>query len=231
MYRIAELPLEDRPRERMEILGPEALTKADLLAILISSGTQGKSALALGQELLQRWGTLQNLAEASLEELSQIKGLGKAKALKLQAAFALAKRIKLSQPNPKPQVLGPSQAMEILREPLEEKRQEHFVALLLDSKSCFMRLEKIAVGGLKGVQVHPREVFLPAIRHSAAAMIVAHNHPSGDSTPSRQDLQVTRKLVDAGRILGIPLQDHLIVGHGNHCSLRESHSELFEAKI
>lgn len=214
------MPEHERPRERLAAQGPEALLDAELLAILLGSGIKGKSVLQLSQEILMQASSLEVLAGSSLEELQTIQGVGPAKALQLVALFALARRIakapieRLSEP-----ITDAAQAYNLVKTQLEQQTRELFVVVLQDVRKRLICTELVAIGSLSQVIVHPREVFYPAIRHKASSLIVAHNHPSGDPTPSADDRQVTRRIARAGETLGVALLDHLVVGAGTFTSL------------
>ncbi len=220
-YTIQQLPAAERPRERMAALGSEALATSELVAILLGSGMQGKSVLELAKELVTTFGSLRNLAEATTAELSRIKGVGPAKATLLKAAFTLASRLAQEAVPPRTPVKHPLHAYQLVKESLEQAKKELFMTLLLDTRGCVFHQELISVGTLNRTLVHPREVFHPAVRHQAASLIVAHNHPSGDPTPSQADLTLTERLIETGAILGIPLNDHLIIGRDSYRSLRQ----------
>lgn len=221
MYFVQDLPAQDRPRERLLSLGPSALSAAELLAILLGSGTKEKSVLELSQELLVRFGSLSQLAQASTEELCSVKGIGEAKAVLLQAVFSLATKLSVKKEEARPHLLHPSSVYDLVKGEMELLNHEEFWVLLLDAKGKWIRKEVVSQGTLTESLVHPREFFHPAIRHKAARVIAVHNHPSGDPTPSSQDLSLTQALIAAGDLLGIPLSDHLIVGKGKYVSLRE----------
>lgn len=218
---VRSLPQEERPRERLMKEGADALSVAELLAIVLGSGYRGKPVHHLAQELLASFGSLEALMDASIEELCQTKGLGIAKAIQLKAASALGLRSARGQSGRPPRLGTPEEAYRWIGQQLEGLSQEVLVVLLLNGKQELIRHERVGQGTLSRVLVHPREVFLPAIRHKAAGLILAHNHPSGDPTPSQEDLQITRQLQEAGAILDIPLHDHLIIGRGSYVSLRE----------
>lgn len=215
-YTIAQLPTDDRPRERLQLLGADALSTAELIAIVLGSGMRGKSVLALSQEILARY---PNPGKATLAELCEINGLGPAKAVQLHAALALSSRINHSR-DVRQKIVSPEAAYSLVRDRLEEATQEHFLVLLLDAKCRLITIETVAVGTLTEVLVHPREVFRPAIRHSAAGLILVHNHPSGDPTPSDEDKSVTLSLSQAAELLQIEFHDHLIIGNNSFKSLR-----------
>lgn len=220
-YTLHDLPLEDRPRERLLQSGSDALSNAELLAIILGSGTRGKSVLQLAQEVLARFGTLENLSKATVSELCTVKGIGKAKAIQIAATLGIGKRAAMQQRTSRCHISTPTHAYHLLRDELEGQQREHFVALMLDTKGFVIAKETIGVGTLTEVLVHPREVFHPAIRHCAHSILVAHNHPSGDPTPSSQDRLLTTQLVEVGELLDIPLRDHLIIGNEGFLSLRQ----------
>ncbi|GAB4187626.1 MAG: DNA repair protein RadC [Simkaniaceae bacterium] len=217
--KIRDLPLEDRPRERLLKNGSAVLSLSELLAILIGNGTKGKSALNLAGELLGRFQGIEGLLEASLEELISVKGIGMAKAIQLKAAFALALRCKQDAFFSKPSIREPLDAYHLLKDLFYQKKKEILAVLLRDVRKKAIHLEIIAMGSLTEVVSHPREVFHSAVRKNAHSLIIAHNHPSGDPSPSKQDLELTRRLVISGSVLGIPLDDHIIFGSGNFVSL------------
>ncbi|MBI3321018.1 MAG: DNA repair protein RadC [Candidatus Omnitrophica bacterium] len=218
---IRDLPLSERPRERLTQLGAEALSEHELLACLLGRGVAGESVLISARRLLSTFGTLRGMFEASVEQLSQVHGIGPAKAAQLKAAIELARRMALPAHQRPPRVIESAEAAaELLRPRLVEKKKEHFVAILLDARHRVIRISPIAVGSLSATLVHPRELFKEAVAASAAAVIVAHNHPSGDPEPSAQDVQITKRLVEAGALLGIEVLDHLIIGADGLVSLR-----------
>ncbi len=210
-YRITDLPLSERPREKLHALGAERLDTAELIAILLRTGTGGRSAIEIGRDLLAQFQTIERLAAASVEELSAIKGIGLAKAVQLKAAFALASRLPATR-EARPMLRTPRDVADRLREEMQHFEVEEFHVLLLDTKNRLIRDVKVSKGTLNASLVHPREVFREAIRAGAASVILVHNHPSGDPTPSSDDLRITRELVEAGRVLKIEVLDHIIVG-------------------
>ena len=220
-YSIQHLPEEERPRERLMRSGAESLSSAELIAIILGSGSKTKPILQLAQEVVSRFGGLRQLAEATLTELLEIKGIGMAKAIQLKAALNLGMRASKQVVTPKYRIDHPSHAYYLLKEELEHEKRELFVAIMQDVKGYVICHEVISIGSLSQTLVHPREVFYPAIRHKASSLIVAHNHPSGDPTPSQQDYELTKILVDASRLLNIPLHDHLIIGQQRYLSLRQ----------
>jgi len=209
--RITDLPEAERPREKLHALGAERLSTAELIAILLRTGTSGQSALETGNELLKRFQTIERLSAASIEELSEIKGVGLAKAVQLKAAFELAARLPSSRENRQP-ITTPRDVADLLREPMQHYGVEQFHVLLLDTRNRLIRDVEVSRGTLNASLVHPREVFKEAVKASAASIVLAHNHPSGDPTPSSDDIKITRELVEAGRIMKIEVLDHIIVG-------------------
>jgi DNA repair protein RadC len=218
---IRDMPLEERPRERLIHHGPEALSNPELLAILLRTGTAQESALSLATRILSAMDGLKGVAEATVPQLSTVKGVGPAKAVEIRAAVELGKRICTLTDTARPIIRSPADASQLLMSELRFQAKEHFRALLLDAKNQVIRILSISVGSLTESIVHPRELFREAIRHSSAALIVAHNHPSGDPTPSPEDIATTRRLVEVGRIVGIELLDHVILGDGRYVSLKE----------
>jgi DNA repair protein RadC len=219
---IRDLPVEERPRERMERYGPEALSNAELLAILLRVGMEGESAVRMAERLLVELGGLVGIARARLPQLAEPKGMGLAKAAQLKAAVELGKRIAATGESARPVLNTAALAAAQLMEELRYLEQERLVALFLDNRCQLIRKLTITVGTLAGSPAHPRDIFREAIAHSAASVIIAHNHPSGDPAPSRDDLALTERLVKAGELVGIPLVDHLIIGDGRWISLKES---------
>lgn len=220
-YSVLDLPIHERPRERLQRYGEATLSSAELIAILLGSGTKSVPVLQMAHSLLSHFGSLQKLAAASVEELCEVKGVGLAKSLQLKAAFTLGGRARSHNASAKVKVEHPSHAYHYIREKIEGKGQEHFAAIFLDARGNVITDEIIAVGTVSEVLVHPREVFHPAIRHRASGMIVVHNHPSGELTPSEADISLTRDLIKTGDIIGIPIQDHLIVTAQGYYSFRQ----------
>lgn len=218
---IKELPTEERPRERLARYGPKSLSTADLLAIVLRTGTARMSAITLAQSLLSEHGGLHGVAGASVDELARMKGVGPVKAVQIAACVELGARLAAESGRDRPEIRCPDDAAALVMADLRHTTKEHFVSLLLDTKNRVIRKMTVSVGTLDTSVVHPREVFRDAIAASAASVIVAHNHPSGDPTPSPEDRKVTARLVEAGRLLGIDVLDHIIVGDGRHVSLKE----------
>lgn len=215
------VPFEERPRERLIAEGSEALSTAELLAVVLGSGTKGQSVLQLAGELLSHFGGLANLLDASVVELMKVKGIGKAKAVQIKALFALAKRSFRAKNAPDGQIKNSKDVFDALADLFHGEKKEKLVILLLDAKLCIIHREVVGIGTLTEVLVHPREVFLPAIRFQASSIIVAHNHPSGDPFPSDADLVMTRALKECGEIMSIKLWDHIIFGGGGVFSFKD----------
>ena len=218
---IKDLPPEERPRERLSKHGPEALSTPELLAILLRSGTVRESALDVAEGIVGHLGGLRGLADATIEQLSQIRGVGVVKATEIRAAVELGKRISAFTHEARPVIRCPADVSQLVMSELRHEAREQFRVLLLDTRNQVTRVSTVSVGSLTESIVHPREVFREAIRHSSAALIAVHNHPSGDPTPSPEDIQVTQRLAEAGRLVGIELLDHVIVGDGRYVSLKE----------
>lgn len=218
--RLKALPSSERPRERLVQQGLNALSLAELFAIVLGSGTKNKSVLDLSRELLVHFGSLENLFDASIAELMQIKGIGQAKAIQLKAVFGIVLRCRQSTFSATP-ITSHRQAYLIAKEEIEGCKQEVLLVLLRDVKGCLIHREHVAIGTLSQVLAHPREIFYPAVRHKAHSFILAHNHPSGDPTPSAADLNLTRCLIHSAHLMGIGLDDHLIIGRNAYTSLHQ----------
>lgn len=220
--RITDWPEGERPRERLYHVGPAGLAETELLAILLGTGSRGRTAVDLARELLSRDGSLSKLAGRDAGELRQLKGVGPAKAATLAAAFELTRRIR-SQGSGARVTLGTPEAVFSHFGPLmEDLKKEAFRVALLDAQNRLLKDVLVSEGTLSASLVHPREVFKPAIVESAAHMILIHNHPSGDPTASREDLRLTRQLVECARLLDIRIHDHVIIGRGRFLSLAQS---------
>jgi DNA repair protein RadC len=221
-FTVHDLPKPERPRERLQKLGPEALSSQELLALVIGRGIPKKSVMIIAQELLARFRNVKAISQATLEELSQIKGIGLAKAAQIKACFELGKREDLEPPDLVPfDIKNPEAVVKAIRASVQDKAKEHFKLILLNSRNRVIGISTISIGTLTTSLVHPREVFKEAIMHSAASVVLAHNHPSGDPDPSEDDLKITKKLVESGKILGIEVIDHIIIGKIAHYSFRE----------
>ena len=225
--RIRDLPVHERPRERLFEQGAGVLSDSELLAILLRTGLQGRSAVEVGRNLMSSFGTLNQLAKARLEDLQAIKGVGRDKAVTLKAAFELAKRMARELSRESPVLDSPERIADLMREECRVNRVEQFQAVLLNTRRRLIRIQKISQGTLDTILVHPREVFQPAIAANASAIVLVHNHPSGDPAPSEADIKVTRDLIRAGQLLRIEVLDHVILGirtdqrEKDYVSLRE----------
>ncbi len=218
---IHDMPSGERPRERLQNYGPEALSTAEIMAILLRTGTRGENVLALATRLLAEFSGLGGLARASFGELSAVRGVGQAKAAQLKAGLEIGRRLLIAAPDERPQISSPADAANLLMLEMGHLEQEHLRVLLLDTKNRVLGSPTIYKGNVNTRVIRLAELFREAIRHNSTAVIVAHNHPSGDPTPSPEDVQVTRQIAEAGRLLDIDVLDHLIVGHGRYVSLRE----------
>ncbi|MBI3303833.1 MAG: DNA repair protein RadC [Deltaproteobacteria bacterium] len=218
---IKEWPESDRPREKLLENGPETLSKAELLAIILRTGeaSTGQSALDHGRALMNRFEeSFRRLEEASVQDLCDIKGIGPAKAAQIKAALEIAKRFAQEEIKKGEQFRSSADVFNHYREHLGSLKKEEFHVLLLDAKNRKIKDVRVSEGSLTSSLVHPREVFNPVIRESAAAVILIHNHPSGDPLPSQEDLQITRRLREIGEVMGIRVLDHLIIGKGKYVS-------------
>ncbi|MDR1069384.1 MAG: DNA repair protein RadC [Gracilibacteraceae bacterium] len=215
------MPAEIKPRERAVRFGIGALSNGELLALLLRVGTPGENVLRLAEHILTETGGLRKLVKITLPELTKMRGVGQTKALALLAAFELNRRAAEDTDDPDRVVTKPEDAVGLLDD-MRSLDREHFRVIFLNTKNKVLGSELISVGSLNSSIVHPRECFKGALRYGANAVILAHNHPSGDPTPSRQDLALTQRLVDSGKILGIEVLDHIIVGKKNFISLKES---------
>jgi DNA repair protein RadC len=219
--------LDAGARERLVARGPDALTHAELIAILLRTGLQGVNVVQIGQNLIQKFGSLNALASASVDELRKVPGIGRDKAATLVAAFALARRMEQERREESPVLDNPVTVVNFIRESNRLKNVESFQVLLLNTRKKLIRVEEISEGTLDTILVHPREVFRAAIAANAAAIVLVHNHPSGDPTPSEADIKVTRDLIRAGQLLKIEVVDHVIIGRAtadrakDYSSLRE----------
>ena len=210
----------DMPREKLERLGPEGLRDDELLAILLRTGYEGRNVLEISRGIVKRY-PVNKLVDMDLKELTTIKGIGRAKAAGLVAGFELAKRGLNQGIGIEPAITSPADVLGLLTD-IKDLRKEYFVALFLNARNQVICRENVSVGSLNASLVHPREVFVPAVGSSAASVILAHNHPSGDVTPSREDIELTRRMVQAGEIMGIEVLDHLIVGSERFLSMKEA---------
>jgi DNA repair protein RadC len=221
VYRISDLPADERPRERLARLGPQALSVAELLAILLRVGVPGENAVQVGQRLLGQFKNLAGLHRASFEELCNQHGIGEAKAAQIKAAIELGRRLTLESPDERPTITSPADAAALVAYEMSALEQEHLRVILLDTRNRVLDIVEVYKGSVNSSQVHVGELFKPAIRRNASALIVVHNHPSGDPTPSPDDVAVTRAIVQAGKLLDVDVLDHMVIGQAKWVSLKE----------
>ena len=218
---IKELPEEERPRERLTRHGAAVLSNAELLAILIRTGTRDESAISLAYRILKQDQGLRYLVDSKVEQLACIKGIGQAKAAQIKAALELGKRLSTFELGVGKPIKCPQDVANLLMEEMRYLKKEHMKLVLLNIKCNLISVEEISIGSLNASIVHPREVFNPAIRKSSASIIMIHNHPSGDPTPSSEDTAITARINEAGKLIGIELVDHIIIGDGKYISMKE----------
>ena len=218
---IHDFPTDERPRERLQYYGASALSTAELLAILLRVGSPGENVIALSTRLLKEFGGLAGLARSGFSDLAQVKGIGPAKTAQLKAALELGRRFLVSSVEARPQINSPTDAANLLMLEMAGLEQEHLRTLLLDTKNRVMSSPTIYIGNVNSSIIRVAEVFREAIKVNATALIVVHNHPSGDPTPSPEDVQVTRSIVEGGKLLGVDVLDHLVIGHQRFVSLKE----------
>lgn len=220
-YRITDLEENDRPRERLAKYGPQSLSNAELLAILLRVGIEGENVVAMSQRLLADFGGLRGLQQASIEDVVRKKGLGPAKAAQILAAIELGRRIRLETVEEKAAIHSPADAAALVEYEMSAFPQEHLWVILLDTRNRLISIERLYQGSLNSSTVRVGEVFRGAIQKNAAHVIIVHNHPSGDPSPSPEDVNLTRSVVQAGKLLDIEVLDHLVIGRGRHVSLKE----------
>lgn len=218
---IRDFPQDERPRERFIKNGPQSLSNHELLAILLRTGTKDESVLQLSNRVLTNFEGLRLLKAATLEEITEIKGIGQAKAIQILAAVEIGRRIANLNYTERYVIRSPEDGANYVMNDMRFLSQEHFVCLYLNTKNQVLHKQTIFIGSLNASIVHPREVFREALKRSAASIICLHNHPSGDPAPSREDIEVTKRLVECGKMLGIELLDHLIIGENKFVSLKE----------
>lgn len=218
---IKDVPPEERPRERMLHYGAAALSHAELIAILLRTGTNNQSAIHVATSLLGKCSGLHGLIDMTREEMMMVKGIGEAKAIQLQAGIELGRRLSRSRLGQSVVIRSPKDAAEHVMDELRYLKKEHFLCLFLNTKNHVIARETMSIGTLNAALVHPREVFRAAIKHNSASIICLHNHPSGDPTPSPEDISLTKRLTEAGQLIGIEVLDHVIVGDGRYISLKE----------
>ncbi len=220
-FTLHDLPRTERPRERFEQYGPEALSVYELLAIILGNGIKGESVLLVAQKVLKAFGNLKGLSQASIEELSRVKGIGVVRAVQIKAIFELGKRIEQNN-NKKIVISCPADVAKLVSPRLNHKQKEHFLLLSLDIRNTVKKISEITVGILDSSLIHPREVFKEAIQSLASSIILVHNHPSGNPNPSEADIEVTKKMVEAGSIIGIKVLDHVITAGKEVYSFQEN---------
>src|SRR5213595_1355725 len=218
---IRDFPQDERPRERFMQNGPQSLSNHELLAILLRTGSKEESVLQLSNRLLTQFEGLRLLKSASLEEMTEIKGIGQAKAIQVLAAVELGRRVANLAYNERYIIRSPEDGAKYMMNDMRFLTQEHFVCLYLNTKNQVIHKHTVFIGSLNASIVHPREVYREALKRSAASIIALHNHPSGDPAPSREDIEVTKRLAECGKIIGIDLLDHLIIGENKFVSLKE----------
>lgn len=226
-FTLHDLPVAERPRERLLSHGASALSSQEVLALILGRGTKGQPVMALSQSLLQQFGSFKGISEASLQQLQQIHGLGLAKAAQLQACIEISRRLMVEDCNrpEKLKVVDPATVARLVRSKIKHAQREHYFLICLDSRSRLIGLDKVSEGTLDAALVHPRETFETAIARHAAKIIICHNHPSGDPSPSDDDRMVTKRLAMAGKVLGIAVVDHVVVGQDSYYSFQE-HGQL-----
>jgi DNA repair protein RadC len=220
-FLIKDVPTEERPRERMLRFGSSALSNPELLAIVLRTGTVSESAIHLAQRVIRESGGLRQLMTMSTDELMKIKGIGEAKALQIQAGLELSKRVSRATFGDRAVIRTPEDVSMYIMEDLRYEQKEKFISIFLNTKNHVIGHEVLSIGSLNSTIVHPREVFRAAIQRCSSAIICVHNHPSGDPTPSREDIEMTKRLQEAGEIVGIDLLDHVIIGDQTFSSLKE----------
>ncbi|AKN32285.1 DNA repair protein RadC [Clostridium carboxidivorans P7] len=219
--KIMDLPENERPRERLLRYGTQSLSNAELLAIILSSGTKKENVLSLSNRIIKETGGLNGLLKSTAEDFMSLSGIGEAKAAQLMALLEISKRFKSYRDGNDYKVSKPRDAAALVMDEMKNFKQEHLKVIMLNTKNVVLFIKDVSVGSLNSSIVHPREVFCDAIRKNSAFIIVCHNHPSGDPQPSNEDINVTNRLKECGKLLGIELLDHLIIGNGRYISLKE----------
>jgi DNA repair protein RadC len=220
-YRIMDLEESERPRERLARLGPQVLTNAELLAILLRTGVPGENAVQVGNRLLQEFGGLAGIHRADFNEVRNQHGIGPAKAAQIKAAIELGRRLTAVSPDERPAIHSPADAAALVQFEMSALEQEELHVMLLDTRNRLLDIDKVYRGSVNTSQVRVGELFKSAVRRNAAAILVIHNHPSGDPTPSPDDVVLTRNIVQAGKLLDVEVLDHLVIGRGRYVSLKE----------
>ena len=218
---VREMPSEERPRERLARLGPDALRDAELLAILFRTGTREEGAVALADRVVSHFGSLRRLSQATVDELQQIKGVGHVKAVEIKAALALGKRLAAYTKPKRSRITKAADIADLLMDDYKDCEIEVFRTILMDTKHQVLRVHDVSHGGLDATMALPRDVFRAAVREGASAVAICHNHPSGDPEPSRADLDLTKRLVESGDALGVRVLDHVVFGDGRYVSFAE----------
>src|SRR3989338_1350951 len=224
MFTLNDLPVNERPRERLVKYGVESLSLQELLSLIFGRGVKGESVVSISQKLISAFGSLDQLSETSIEDLKKIKGLGLAKACQLKACFEISRRLKKEEnlnKNKNRIVNSPKDIFPLLKEKIINFHKEYFMVISLDNRNKVIGIDTVSIGTLNSSLIHPRETFEVAIKNHAAGIIICHNHPSGELRPSKDDLVVTQDLVKAGKLLGIEVSDHLIITKNNYFSFKE----------
>ncbi|OPX94495.1 MAG: hypothetical protein A4E58_02570 [Syntrophorhabdus sp. PtaB.Bin006] len=219
-FTVRDLPRQERPRERLQKFGAEALSAQELLALIIGRGVAKRSVMDIAQELVRRFGSINGLSQATAEELSKVRGIGIAKAAQILACFELARRQDLEGETEDLDIRDPGDVVKVVRAGLRDKAKEHFKLILLNTRNKVIGVSTISIGTLNASLVHPREVFKEAVVRSASSVILVHNHPSNDLEPSEEDIRITRRMVEAGKIMGIEVLDHIIITRHQFMSLK-----------
>jgi DNA repair protein RadC len=219
-FTLHDLPKSERPRERLQKFGAEALSAQELLALILGRGIPGESVMVTSQRLLSTFGNIKAISEASLEELAKVKGIGLAKASQIKAVFELAKRSE-EEVGEKISIKSSEDVVKLIRPKLKNKKKEYFLVLSLDSRNNLIRVSDISIGTINANLIHPREVFKEAIQSLAVSIILVHNHPSGDATPSENDIEITKQLIEASKIIDIIILDHIIISSRDYKSMKD----------
>jgi DNA repair protein RadC len=219
-FTLHDLPKSERPRERLQKFGAEALSAQELLALILGRGIPGESVMVTSQRLLSTFGNIKAISEASLEELAKVKGIGLAKASQIKAVFELAKRSE-EEVGEKISIKSSEDVVKLIRPKLKNKKKEYFLVLSLDSRNNLIRVSDISIGTINANLIYPREVFKEAIQSLAVSIILVHNHPSGDATPSENDIEITKQLIEASKIIDIIILDHIIISSRDYKSMKD----------
>jgi len=220
-YRIKDLPEHERPRERLEAQGPEALSNSELLAIILRTGNAKMTAVELASMLLSEFGSLKQLSRATVGEICRAKGIGPAKACQISAAFELGRRAASHLDGRRPRITGPEDVASLLRSQVGDLKQENFFVGLLNAKNELLRFVHVTQGTLTASLIHPRETFRAAIAEGSHSVVLVHNHPTGDPEPSPEDVNITKKIAEAGELLGIKVLDHVVIGDNSFTSMKD----------